>query len=78
MDSLRTVLNSCKNRKLSFFGKVQIIKTFGISQFTYIMSNIAIGDAELQEAQKNMYAFLWEGRDRIASYYEKNNRGLSE
>ena len=66
MDNMKIVLNSWKRRKLSLFGKVQIIKTFGMSQFSYILNSTAIKNNTIQEIHKIIYNFLWEGADKIA------------
>ncbi|XP_006821779.1 uncharacterized protein LOC102807742 [Saccoglossus kowalevskii] len=66
LNNLRKVLNQWKSRKLSIFGKTQIIKTFGLSQFTYILANTYVKNSVLKEVHKIVYNFIWEGVDRIA------------
>jgi hypothetical protein len=46
-------------RDLSLLGKVQIIKTFGISQYLYSLAVTDLTTAQWSEAQKLMYKFLW-------------------
>uniref|UniRef100_A0ABM0MSU2 Uncharacterized protein LOC102804495 n=1 Tax=Saccoglossus kowalevskii TaxID=10224 RepID=A0ABM0MSU2_SACKO len=66
VSNMKMIFNSWKRRKLSLFGKVLIIKTFGISQFSYILNSITLKKQTIQEVHKIMYEFLWEGKDKIA------------
>ena len=52
IEKLRTQLNIWKQRDLSLVGKIQIIKTFGISQIQYIM-NMVTPTTEMLKTIKN-------------------------
>ena len=49
-------------RNLTLFGKVTIIKTFGLSQFIYIMKSIGLPKNILQKVNKILFSFIW-GKD---------------
>ena len=61
-------------RHLTLFGKVTIIKTFGISQFVYVMKSIGIPTHVLQRVNKMLYSFIW-GKDfKNGRTFEKISR----
>ena len=65
INGLKKTLNLWKLRKLTLLGKIQIIKTFGISKFMYMFSSISIPIWVSTEIEKIFYNFLWKGPDRI-------------
>ena len=48
---LNIFLNLWKSRKLTLFGKIQTLETFGISKFTYLCSSIVILNNILKEIE---------------------------
>jgi hypothetical protein len=46
-------------RSLSLLGKVQIIKTFGISQYLYALAVIDIGNDQWKILDKEIHKFIW-------------------
>ena len=46
-------------RDLSLLGKIQIIKTFGISQLQYVMNMVTPTDNILKTVKKLLNNFLW-------------------
>ena len=65
INSLKKTLNLWKLRKLTLIGKIQILKTFGISKFMYMFSSIYTPLWVSSELEKIFYDFLWKGPDRI-------------
>ena len=63
--SLTRQLNLWKIRNLSLFGKIQILKSFGISKFIYLFSSILMPDWVVKEMETLFFNFLWNGKDRI-------------
>ena len=63
--SLRQELNVWKQRNLTLFGKIQIIKSFGISKFIYLFSSVLIPTWVVKEIETIFYNFLWKGKDRV-------------
>ena len=59
IEKLRTQLNIWKQRDLSLVGKIQIIKTFGISQIQYIMNMVTPTTEMLKTIKKLLNNFLW-------------------
>ena len=47
------------------FGKVQIIKTFAISQFVLPASLLVVPDGVVKQIESLVYKFLWRSRDKI-------------
>lgn len=62
---LQKTLNLWKSRKLTLLGKIQILKTFGISKFTYLFSSVVIPSRIIEEIEKILYSYLWDGPDRV-------------
>ena len=62
IDKLERNLTMWSRRHLTLFGKVTIIKTFGISQFVYTMKSIGLPLTVLQRINKMLFSFIW-GKD---------------
>ena len=58
----KQIINSWKCRKLSFYGKVQIIKTFIISQFLYTGSAISFPEKIIKDIENLIFDFMWSGK----------------
>jgi hypothetical protein len=65
VSNMDTMFNIWKQRNLSIIGKIQIIKTSGISQLLFItnMTNIPINI--IKQANSIFYKFLWNGPDKV-------------
>ena len=59
VEKLKTQLNLWKQRDLSLLGKIQIIKTFGISQLQYVMNMVTPPESVLNTVKKLLNNFLW-------------------
>ena len=59
LKNLETQLNMWKQRDLSLIGKVQIIKTFGVSQLQYIMNMVTPTPEMIKKATNVLNCFLW-------------------
>jgi hypothetical protein len=62
---LDKLLNSWKNRKLTLFGKVLIIKSLALSQLTHNLNILEINKNALKKVESIIYGFLWGKRERI-------------
>ena len=62
------ILESYKIRKLSLFGKAQIIKTFVISQFALPAPLLVVPDGVVKQIESLVYKFLWRSRDKIKRF----------
>ena len=59
IEKLQDQLNIWKQRDLSILGKVQIIKTFGVSQLQYVMNMVTPSPKMLNTITKILNNFLW-------------------
>jgi hypothetical protein len=63
--NIEKALNLWKQRDLTFFGKVNIIKTVGISKVLYSATCLPHNDICIKEINQKIFKFLWGKRDRI-------------
>jgi hypothetical protein len=72
-------LNIWKQRNLSILGKVQVIKTSGISQLMFIFNSSDPPTEVVQKANNMLFRFLWNGTDkmkRLAAIADIENGGI--
>ncbi len=62
INKCKQILNSWKSRKLTFYGRNQIIKTFIISQFLYTASAIDIPEKYIRDIGSIIFNFIWNGK----------------
>ena len=60
------IFKSWSRRSLSTLGKILIVKTFGISQFIYLMQCVVLTSAHYKEINNLIYKFVW-NRHYLAS-----------
>ena len=76
----KQILTLWRTRDLSLYGKVQVVKTFIISQFLYVTSAIFIPDCYVNDINKMIIDFIWSGRKpklkRDVLFLPKNQGGL--
>ncbi len=65
LDKMKIVFERWKNRHLTIFGKILIIKSLAISKFIHTMSIICTPEDVLKEIEKAIFKFLWDSNDRI-------------
>ena len=65
LTNIDKMLTIWKQRNLSILGKIQIIKTFGISKLLFIFNMDNPPKKIVQEANNIFYKFLWNGPDKI-------------
>ena len=66
ISKVRSILNIWKSRNLTLLGKIQITKTFIISQFLYTCSVITMPAKYQKEVNNLIYKFIWKGkRDKL-------------
>ena len=59
IDSVKAQLNSWTKRNLSLLGKIQIFKTFGLSQILYILSILHTVKSDGRALTDVIYKFIW-------------------
>ena len=62
LENLEKVLNSWKRRKLTLYGKINIIKTLGLSKLTFSASVLPIPENFADEVNKLTFKFLWDAK----------------
>ena len=55
-------INMWKQRQLTIFGKILILKTFGLSQLLYTASLLSTPQWVLEEFERMAFNFLWNGK----------------
>ena len=65
IEKIEQILEKWNSRKLSLFGKVQIIKTFAISQFVLPATLLVVPDGIIEQIETLLYRFLWGTRDKV-------------
>ena len=67
--SLKSRMNIWRSRGLSMYGRIMIVKTLGISEFSYIASLINVPEWVINAVESAIYGFVWKGRkDRINNF----------
>ena len=62
---LETTLNSWKQRRLTFFGKVVIIKTLGLSKLIYRFNLLPVPDPVIKKVKRLSFDFLWNKKEFV-------------
>ena len=65
LDDIEITLKKWKNWNLSLFGRVQILKTFGLSKLILPASTIVIPKDIVTKIDKIFYKFLWKSTDKV-------------
>ena len=65
VNKLKNCIHIWKSRKLTLFGKVQILKSLALSKFVYCMSVLTVPPMIVKYIAKCMYSFLWNSTERI-------------
>ena len=60
--SLEKTLNTWKRRNLTLYGKINIVKTLGISKLIYSASVLPVPVHYIQEINKLIFDFIWAGK----------------
>ena len=74
IEQLKRLCYLWSKRNLSIIGKITILKTFGLSLFTYIMQSIGIPVIKLNEVNKICFRFIWNKHYSDKRAFEKVKR----
>ena len=74
IDAIEKMLKQWTKRDLTMLGKVQIIKTFGISQLTYLMQSLSIPSEVIKRINQMFFRFIWKKRFSNTRAFEKVKR----
>ena len=60
--TLEKTLNSWKRRNLTLYGKINIVKTLGLSKLIYNTSVLVIPGRFIKEIETLIFNFIWDGK----------------
>ena len=67
IDALQNVLNSWRQRQLSFRGKALVTNALALSGMWYVISCMALPSWVISAVNKEIYSFLWSGKKELVS-----------
>ena len=76
IDKITRLLNLWTKRNLSIVGKIIILKTFIMSQLTYLMQSCYIPKEVLEELNRMFFRFIWRKKFTNRRAYEKVKRSV--
>ena len=59
LEKIRNLLSCWEYRRLTFLGKIQVIKSLALSQLTYILTPLVTNQNFISEINNIFYGFLW-------------------
>ncbi len=62
LNKVKNILNVWKQRDLTIIGRIQIVKTFIISQFTYVTAAVHMDKCYIDRLNQLMWNFVWKGK----------------
>ena len=65
IDKIRQLILSWSKRDLSIYGKVQIIKSFAVSQLVNVASLLPIPNEIVKMINKIFFKYLWKSKDKV-------------
>ena len=65
LSKIKRLLGWWKQRDLTIMGKVQLLKTYVLSNFNYVSSLSTVPKSILEEVERISFDFIWSGKDRI-------------
>ena len=65
LKNFEKIIESWKSRKLTLFGKVQIINSLAISQLVYNFTILSTPEDIIKRIQTTIFNFIWNKKDRI-------------
>lgn len=65
MEKFEKILDQWRTRDLTLFGRVQILKSLALSQFTFLFINDTVENDTINKINSLMFKFLWNKTERI-------------
>ena len=62
LEKVKGLFNMWKMRNLTMLGRIQIVKTFVISQFAYVVGAINMPEQYIKELERIVWKFIWNGK----------------
>lgn len=74
LERVEEVLRNWKKRKLTLFGKVEVIKTYALSKLVFPASVLPTPEEVIKRVKILIYYFLWGERDKVKRKTISNSR----
>ena len=74
VEKMKKIINTWMRRKLTIIGKIQIVKTFLLSQLVYVFQSIAIPSKVIDEINTILYRFIWKKNNLDKKAWERVKR----
>ena len=71
---IKKIIDQWMRRKLTIIGKIQIVKTFLLSQFVYVFQSISIPLNVIDEINTILYRFIWKKNNLDRRAWERIKR----
>ena len=65
VEEIERILSKLEKRDLSFFGRIQIIKTFAVSKIVLSASTLCVPDYIVKRLEGILFKFLWQSKDKV-------------
>jgi len=78
VDRIHKLIKLWNRRDLSIHGKIVVIKTFLLSQVTYVMQSIGLPQEVLVDLNTLLYRFIWQRKFSNKKAFEKVKRKVME
>ena len=65
IDKVKQILDKWRDRELSLFCRIQVIKTFAVSQFVLPITLLVVPSNITKKIESMLYDFLWRSKDRF-------------
>ena len=76
LEKVKRILGAWSKRKLTLIGKIHVIKTYGMSQFIFIMKSVGLSTKVLGDINYLFYSFLWKNKMDNKKPCEKIRRSV--
>ena len=76
IDTVTRLLSKWSNRDLSIIGKIHLVKTFGLSQFIFLMQSIELPRHVLDTINRIFFRFIWRKKFTNKKAWEKIKRSV--
>ena len=76
INKIKKIIKDWLKRKLTIIGKIQVVKTFLLSQFVYIIQSLSLKRKVLDEINTIFYRFIWNKKSVDTKACERIKRNV--
>ena len=76
IQKIKSIIKNWMKRKLTIIGKIQVVKTYILSQLVYILQSLILPDVILNEINTILYRFLWKKNNLDTKAWERVKRSV--